>query len=117
MNEAVAQGMQHVGHEEELWKVLEWVMGGVMILGGILIKVIWSRQTELYQAQVEIWKGIATVQLQLANDYVKEDDFKEAINKLEGAIHTSSKEMCDRMSSLESFLRQVPLSPAPPRRP
>ena len=97
MDDAIIHG---IGHEDELWQVLEWAGFVILAIAGLLMKVLWSKLTKLSDTVVKL-------QLEIANEYVKEDDFKDAIGSLKTEFHDTIKPLCDRVTLLDDFLRRV----------
>ena len=98
MGEALAQGVQHMGREAELWSIIQGIMGVLLFIIGILVKVVWTRQNELLQK----WEDM---RISLAENYVRDTEFKEAIIDFKKELHTSLIPLCDRVTKIDEFLR------------
>jgi hypothetical protein len=107
------ENVQHISHEKELWVIIEWALIVIVSIGGVLIKMIWSRQSDLSKEQTTMWKHISNVELNIANTYVKDNEFKEAIASLKLEFHDTINPLCLRVSSMDNFLRKQP-PPHPP---
>ena len=88
-------------HANDLMTVLGYVALFVGAMVVAIIKVIWSRQTKLY----DIVNG---VQLDLAGNYTKNDDFKDEVESLKKEFHNALEPLCDRVTKMDDFLRRGP---------
>lgn len=55
--------------------IFNWAVGAVGALGGWILKVIWD-------AIVELKKDLRAMDSKMHEDFVRRDDFKEAVNEI-----------------------------------
>jgi len=100
-------GEELAHHAEDIWTVLGYIALGAGALVVAVVKVIWSRQTKLYDI-------VGDIKLDLAANYIQNDDFKDEIGSLKKEFHNALKPLCDRVTKMDDFLRQGPTLPRPP---
>ena len=93
-------------HADMVWNAL------VGLCTIIAIGVSWFLRV-LYKDLQRMRSTLNEFKLKVAEDYVKEYDFKEAVGALKEEFHSSLKPLCDRVTKLDDFLRGLP----PSRRP
>ena len=68
--------------------IFNWAVGAAGALGGWILKVIWD-------AIVELKKDLRQMDIKMHEDFVRRDDFKEAVNE----IKTDMKDGFNKMDN------------------
>ena len=82
----------------EMFDLLNMVLtigGGIV---GWFVKLLWNNNKEI-QIQMEALK------LELAKDYVRKDDFKEAIAGFKAELRDNIGPLCDKINKIDDYLR------------
>ena len=74
---------------QELYNV---AMGGVMLLGGWFMRIIWDSLLKLQQADTSLADKVSRIEVLVAGEYIKKDDFHHTLSRIfEKLDHIESK--------------------------
>lgn len=82
----------------DILSILNIVFTLVTGVGGWFVKLLWNNNKEIKE-QMEALK------LELAKDYVRRDDFKEAIAGFKAELRDNIGPLCDKINKIDDYLR------------
>ena len=82
----------------EILDVINMAVPFVAGVVGWFVKMIWSNQKET-QEQMDALK------LEVAKDYVRKDDFKDAIAAFKTELRDNIGPLCDKINKIDDWLR------------
>jgi len=74
--------------------LFNWVLSGVSILGGWVLKVIWESIKDMRQE-------LRVIDSKMHNDFVRRDDFKEAVKEIKEDVKQGFNKVDQALSRLE----------------
>lgn len=74
--------------------LFNWVLSGVSVLGGWILKVIWDSIREMRQE-------LRIIDTKMHNDFVRRDDFKEAVKDIKEDVKQGFNKVDQALSRLE----------------
>ena len=74
--------------------LFNWILSGVSVLGGWILKVIWDSIREMRQE-------LRTIDTKMHNDFVRRDDFKEAVKEIKEDVKQGFNKVDQALSRLE----------------
>lgn len=74
--------------------LFNWVLSGVSVLGGWILKVIWDSIREMRQE-------LRIIDTKMHNDFVRRDDFKEAVKDIKEDVKQGFNRVDQAFSRLE----------------
>lgn len=83
----------------DFFELIKWALYVVTGVGTWFIKLLWNGQKDL-EKEVELLK------LKLSEEYVKKDDFKEAIADFKLDFKEAITPLCDKINKIDDYLRE-----------
>lgn len=74
--------------------LFNWVLSGVSVLGGWILKVIWDSIREMRQE-------LRIIDTKMHSDFVRRDDFKEAVKDIKEDVKQGFNKVDQALSRLE----------------
>ncbi len=74
--------------------LFNWILSGVSVLGGWILKVIWDSIREMRQE-------LRTIDTKMHNDFVRRDDFKEAVKEIKEDVKQGFNKVDQALTRLE----------------
>ena len=62
--------------------IINWLLGGFGALIGFLLNAVWQAVKDLQAADKEIATKVSEIEVLVAGDYIKKDDFQSSIEAL-----------------------------------
>jgi len=62
--------------------LINWLLGGFGALIGFLLNAVWQAVKDLQAADKEIATKVSEIEVLVAGDYIKKDDFQSSIDAL-----------------------------------
>lgn len=63
-------------------EIINWLLGGFGMLIGYVLNTIWNGLKELQAADKALAEKVASIEVLVAGDYVKKDEFNMSLNAL-----------------------------------
>lgn len=63
-------------------EIINWLLGGYGVLIGFIINTLWSGLKDLQAADKQLAEKLASVEVLVAGDYVKKDEFNMSLTAL-----------------------------------
>lgn len=62
--------------------IINWLLGGFGALIGFLLNAVWQAVKDLQAADKEIATKVSEIEVLVAGDYIKKDDFQSSMDAL-----------------------------------
>ncbi len=59
-------------------QLFQWIVGGVCVVGGVLLKTIWDSVSDLRRADEKLVERVAEIEVLVAGTYVKRDEVERS---------------------------------------
>jgi CHASE3 domain sensor protein len=63
-------------------EIINWLLGGFSALIGFVLNAVWNSLKDLQTADKELVDKVAAIEVLVAGDYVKKDEFNMAVTAL-----------------------------------
>lgn len=75
-------------------------------LAGFILKGIWDSLKELQRADKELVKKVQNIEVLIAGDYIKKDEFDRIVSRVFERIDSMTDRLIDKMDGLTAVLSQ-----------
>lgn len=62
--------------------IINWLLGGFGVLIGFLLNAVWQAVKELQESDKMLAEKVSSIEVLVAGDYIKRDDFNRTIEAL-----------------------------------
>lgn len=94
--------VQQIQQAPELWALFKWSVLGLL---GALIAIIVFLMVFIWKEHASLNTKLVKMELEMKEYYVKYDVFNSVIKDFKTELHTSMQPLCDRVTSIDAFLR------------
>lgn len=84
--------------------ILNAAFGLLVLIGGFLFNALWGILRDLQRADSELAKRVAEIDTLVAGQYVKREEFRDAIDKLAGKIDKLNDNLITKIDSIHGYL-------------
>ena len=94
--------VQQIQYAPELWALFKWSVLGLL---GALVAIIVFLMIFIWKGHADLHDKLVGIELEMKEYYVKYDVFNNVIKDFKNELHTSMQPLCDRVTSIDAFLR------------
>ena len=102
MDETTLSLVQQIQYAPELWALFKWSVLGLL---GALVAIIMFLMVFIWKGHADLNAKMVKMELEMKEYYVKYDVFNNVIKDFKNELHTSMQPLCDRVTSIDAFLR------------
>ena len=59
-------------------QLFQWIIGGICVIGGIMLKTCWDAVKDLQAADSELTDKVAAIEVLVAGQYIKRDEVERS---------------------------------------